>query len=238
MNPGGHVDEEPGVERGTLVARVVGENGNLPHAVVHNLLELCLKGGYGAVVVGGRDGVAHEGVKRVDKAALGVVARLGKRIDLLAQLVLGVEVTPVGVVLGIVLGRVHVGVELVVAAPGHEVHAVLGAPGVTVVALDEAAGLNVGVVADGKRAQRGTVGLLEDLVERREAVVGRVGAVAQHDQLVGAVASGNGGEKVGVGLVEKTISYGKGAGLDELVYVGVNGTAGPLHAHKNRGRSA
>ena len=80
---------------------------------------------------------------------------------------------------------------------------VLLAPGEVILQNDRGAdGIQNGLAVGTKSSH-----LIQDVgrsEERREAVVGRVGAVAQHDQPVGAIASGNGGEKVGVGLVEKT----------------------------------
>ena len=232
VDPVGHVLEELDVEVVALVGGIVSENGDLADAVVDDLLELLLEDGERLTVVGARDGVVHEGVKRVEVAALGGVAGLGERLDEGLELLLGVELTPVGVVLGVVLGSVEVAVELVVAAPGHELGAVLVAPGVAVVALDEATSGNVGVVGADKSTELGAVELLEDLIERGEAIERRVGVLAEHDDLIGTALSRDGGEHVGVDLLEEALGVGELALGDELLDVLVDSAAGALDAHE------
>ena len=235
-DPFRHVFAQLDVQVGSLVGRIVGQDGDLADTVVHDLRELRLQNLYGRIVVRVGDGVAHEGVQRVDEAALRLVAGLCQRVDLLGELFLGVEGAPLSIVLGVVLRSVHVGVQLVVAAPRHEVHAVLGAPRVAVVALDEAARDDVRVIAHGEGAKLRALGLLQDLVQRGEAVVRRIGAGAQDDHAVGRVAGcGQRREHVGIGLVEQTLGDGEDTGLHELLDHRVDDAAGALHAHQDVG---
>ena len=85
MQPVGHLFAEFDVQILALVARIVRQNGDLANPVIHNLGELLLENLHGLVVVRRRDRVAHERVQCEDEAALGLVARLGKGLDLVAQ---------------------------------------------------------------------------------------------------------------------------------------------------------
>ena len=188
MQPVGHVLAEPGIQSAALVAGIVGEDGDLANAMIHNLGELLLEDGDGCIVIGARNGVVHKRVKCKHKAALGAITGLGERLDLLGQLLLGVKLTPLGIVLGIILGGIHISVELIVAAPLHKVNAVLGAPRIAVVALDKATRHHVRIIGHGKGAQLGIGSLLQNLVKRGQTIVGGVGVLAQNDNAVGGAA--------------------------------------------------
>ena len=235
VQPVGHLLAQLDVEVLALVARVVRQDRDLANPVVHDLSELVLEHLHGGIVVAVRDGIAHERVQREHEAALGLVARLGEGLDLVLELLLGVQLAPLGVVLGIVLGGVEVGIELIVAAPLHQVHAVLGAPRVAVVALDEAAGDDVGVVAHREGAQRVALDLLENLVQRGQAVERGVGVAAQHDDLARVVAlCRQCRQQIGVGLVEQAVRIGELALLYELLNMTVNRTLGSLDTNEQR----
>ena len=156
--------------------------------MIHNLGELLLEDGDGRIVVGARNGVVHKRVKRKHEAALGGITGLGERFDLLGQLLLGVKLTPLGIVLGIILGSIHISVELIVATPLHKVNAVLGAPGIAVVALDKATRHHVRIIGHGKGTQLGIGSLLQNLVKRGQTIVGGVGVLAQNDNAIGGAA--------------------------------------------------
>ena len=177
----------------------------------------------------------HEGVQRVDKAHLGLVARLCEGFDLLVDLRLGVFLTPLGVVLGVVLGGVEIGVQLVVAAPLHQCHAVAGAPGIAVVALDETAGDHVGVIAGNQGAQRAIGILLQDLEDCRQAVKRRIGILAQDDDAIGgAILGGKERDQVRIGLLEQTSIVGQLLRIYELLDIRVNLLARTVHADEHR----
>ena len=236
VQPVGHLAAELDVEVLALIGGVVSQDGDLAHAVIHDLGELVLEDLDGLLVVVLRDRVTHERVQGEHKAALGLVARLGERLDLFAQLVLRIQLAPLGVVLGVVLGRVEIRVQLVVTAPRHEVHAVLGTPRVAVVALDKAAGDDVGVVAHREGAQRAALDLLQNLVQRGESVVRGVRVLAQHDDLIGRLAVRRQGcQQVGIGLFKQPVGVGELALLHELVDVRVDNALGTLDAHEDRG---
>ena len=239
VQPVGHILAKPGVQSAALVAGVIGKNGNLADAMIHNLRELLLEDSYGRVVVGARDGVVHKRMKREHKAALGGIAGLGQGLDLLGQLLLGIELTPLGIVLGVILGSIDISVELVVAAPLHKVHTVLGTPRIAVVALDKTARHHVSIVGHGKAAQLGIGSLLQDLIERGQAVVGSVGGLAQHNNAVGLVAlRRQRGQYIGIGLVKQAFRIGQLAALDELIDIGVDRAARALYTHEHRSHVA
>ena len=239
VQPVGHILAKPGVQSTALVAGVIGKNGNLADAMIHNLRELLLEDSYGRVVVGARDGVVHKRMKREHEAALGGIAGLGQGLDLLGQLLLGIELTPLGIVLGVILGSIYISVELVVAAPLHKVHTVLGTPRIAVVALDKTARHHVSIVGHGKAAQLGIGSLLQDLIERGQAVVGSVGGLAQHNNAVGLVAlRRQRGQYIGIGLVKQAFRIGQLAALDELIDIGVDRAARALNTHEHRSHVA
>ena len=239
MQPIGHVIAKPGVQSAALVAGVICQDGNLPNAMVHDLGEFFLENSHGLVVVRVRNGVVHKRMKREHKAALGGVAGLCKRFDLLGQLFLGVELTPLGIVLGVILGGVDICVELVVATPLHQVHAILGAPRITIVALDKAARHHVRIVGHGKGAQLGIGSLLQNLIKRGQSIVGGIGGLAQNDNAVGLVAvRRKRSQDIGIVVVEQAVRIGQLAILHQLVNIGVNRAAGALDAHKNRRHGA
>ena len=178
------VSHQADIQVVALVAGIVCQHGNLPHAGTHDLLKLRLQNLDGLLVVGGGNGVGHEGMQGKDELALGLVAGGSQRCNLGSQLLVGVELTPLGVVLGVVLGGVEVGIELVVAAPAHQLRPILGGPGVAVVAFDEATGGHICPVVHRQVPHLAVLYLLHNLLQGGQAVEGRIGGAAQHANLV------------------------------------------------------
>ena len=172
--------------------------------------------------------------ERVNETHLRLVAGLGLRLDLVLDLVFGVQAAPVVAVQRIVLGGVHVGVHLVVATPGHQVHAVLGAPRAAVIAFDEAAGLDVGPVAEGQVADGAARQLLEDLVQGSQAVERGIGVAAEHEDRVGRLRVAlTDGKHIGVVLGERAVVHLQGAVGDQLLGVLVDHAVGSVDADQH-----
>ena len=227
----------------TPVGGVVGEQCDLAYAGVNGLHVLGLEFlevllvvllGVEAEVLAPSLAVVMERRERVNETHLRLVAGLGLRLDLVLDLVFGVQAAPVVAVQRIVLGGVHVGVHLVVAAPGHQVHAVLGAPRAAVIALDEAAGLDVGPVAEGQVADGAARQLLEDLVQGSQAVERGIGVATEHEDRVGRLRVAlTDGKHIGVVLGERAVVHLQGAVGDQLLGVLVDHAVGSVDADQH-----
>ena len=230
--PIAHVGEEADIVVVAHVSGVVGQNGDLTHTGLDDLGKLGLNGSQvSLVVLLGVEAhrIVHKGVQRKHKAALGGVACLSQRLDFRLQFLLGVERTPLSIVLGVVLGGVEVRVELVVAAPGHQIDPVLGAPGVSVVTLDEATAGHVGPVLHVELLDGVAVHLGEHVVQAGQAVERSVGITAQHGDHAVLVV-----QDIGIQLVKQPV----GGHLQVLLGVAVHIAAGAVDTHQNVGLAA